>query len=321
MANGFDERKPGAIPLSDTDIRNNISNYRHLSYEEAAAMRQKVRNDAVEREFEAAKERHFIQEHTVIQQTSIPSQNTDFYNGQCSDFYNSNNTNIHNSQNTNFYNRQNNVNANAFQNQTYNTSDQLPYDIRVYREGNRTRQSTAIDGVWIFCIFIFISLSIVASTLRYTIPLMILSDESDKMMETYPAVEGVITDIQKDVDSILNSGKHYRLYGWKVKYSYTYDNAYYSGSQFILSSHAQELGYTSESAIGKNITVYVNPNNHFDSFIEKNNLVNQTDWIPLIYAFAIFAVGVFIEICFAKGWLTIKANNFKNSVAFGPFRI
>ena len=58
MSKGFDERKPGAL-LSYDDIESYYSKeYRPMTYEEAQAMRSKVRKEALDREFEAAREKN-----------------------------------------------------------------------------------------------------------------------------------------------------------------------------------------------------------------------------------------------------------------------
>ena len=62
MAKGFDERKPGAL-LSDDDTKSHYSkDYRPMTYEEAQAMRKRVRQEAIDNELQAVREKKFVQE-------------------------------------------------------------------------------------------------------------------------------------------------------------------------------------------------------------------------------------------------------------------
>ena len=58
MAKGFDERRPGAL-LSDDDTKSHYSkDYRPMTYEEAQAMRKRVRQEAIDNELQAVREKN-----------------------------------------------------------------------------------------------------------------------------------------------------------------------------------------------------------------------------------------------------------------------
>ena len=303
MAKGFDERKPGAL-LSDDDTKSHYSkDYRPMTYEEAQAMRKRVRQEAIDNELQAVREKKFVQDHTVIRRADINDQTTGFYGEQ-----------------TNTYN------GNA-SDRTNRMSDVLTPDINLFREVNRTRPSNALDGLVIFCVFVFIFLSITVFTFKENIQYKKSVEKSIQKIETFEAVEGIVT--KSHAISVEDYGN--RLYSytkWEIEYTFEYDNKKNKDDQIFSLSYADELGYISDDMVDKEITVYVNPNDVYDTLIVQKKPLRAKDWYPLFIAFLFLAVGIFIQWAYAKGVFTINPNGSNTFQLFSsnrrsrnPFRL
>ena len=220
-----------------------------------------------------------------------------------------------NDQNSGFSDEIHSTNNRFASNRTNEVSDVLP----PFREINRTRPSNAIDGIAILCVFVFIALSITVYTFKDKIKYQKSVEKSIHKIETFETVEGIVT--KSHAVSVKDySNRLYSYTKWEVVYTFEYEKKKYENCQLFSLTYADELGYISDDIVGKEITVYVNPNDVYDTLIVQKRPLQAMHWYPLFIALLFLAVGIFIEWAFSKGVFTINADGSNSFLTFSPRR-
>ena len=265
MNNDFENNKNGG---------SQENTYRSMSYEEAAAMREKVKEGAYQKSYEEAME----QKERIKNGEYKPKAERHYYEDTKYDAV-----------------------AKA-------ASAEMFYHADRHRDLNTSRSSTASDGIAIFRFIALVAIIGMISTLYLNIPYMIAASETAKYLKTFPTVEGTIIE-SKGIQTNQNTPNHRAgvIYHdrWRVSYTYEYEGETLECSQYFSMKKAQELGFTYDSFIGRSVTVYVDPDRPNESIIAKSSLLEFSDWLPMIFSFFILLIGVFIQNMFARGKFTI----------------
>lgn len=282
--NVFDYQREGI------ESGSNAGNYRSMSYEEAAAIRDQVKKDAYQHELRRAQKRSEMRDKT---KNSAKLQPDD---AERRDDDNTENASQH----------------------MINSADELPYHIKAYREMNRVRSSNASDGIGIFAIIAVFCLAFFILTLRVNIPYMLSERQSVQRMTTFPTTEGTISSFEKVTTSqYIGTKTKLEYIRWKVYYTYEYGEETFENWQLFSIENAENNGFVSDDAIGRKITVYVNPDSPEDSLIARDSMLEFSDWFPAVVAFGILLVGILIELMFATGHFTVSSGGRRKTIRFG----
>ena len=277
-SNSYDSPKPAENESSSNE-------YHPLSYNEALSMRKRVREGAVEREYQ-----HTIENKNVRQNNSA---------------------NV---------NRSNSYQSNTYQSNNQSKRPAIPYETQLHRAMNTSRPSKAADGMPLFSgviIFVLISLYIV---LGQTLPYIMVYSYNSKHIKTYVEAEAVINETKQiettgvDFSLPVRGTKPPKKHRQKITYTYEYKGKSYTIEQLLSLTKAEELGYTSDKIIGEKITAYVDPNDPKTSLIVLDSMLEFVDWLPLIFALIVLAIGIFVQYLFAKGKFTIVYDRGKKRV-------
>lgn len=271
---------------NNDDKYNQDSGYRPVSYEEAQKMREEVRNGAVHRKIDATKNQY------------AASNNTPRHYNNGGRYYGENTRNDNN-----------------------DNPEEMPYEIRSFREMNRRRSSVGRDGLGIVIVFLIIGLLFLSEAFSDIAKTNSRAKESEQAIAAYTQVEGTIIRVRKSIDRDFSmTGKSPSYDVWLVSYQYEYKGESYEQYQSFRYNSAHLYGFIDVDLSGKPTEVYVNPENPKQSLIRsypRARFVNNAPFI--LFGVLMIVVAVIVYFLFDKGFFTVVSGGPKKQIHFGRY--